>query len=220
MPPRSIAQMSRKAYPFCAQLWRSLAGSRRQHIAFHERAALCRLLGSGAAGQRPASQPSPERDQLLPLVAAAVRAAPARLADALDVVLMRGSLSRNTHRGKAATLLAQLNAHQHGKVFMHGIAMLHVRSAARAELHLELDLPTARACCVVTQGAVLQAAPRPLKPPCCSAPRRHREHRRRAHATSARKKSRPLLDRHSRPPRPSCGFSATRRCRHPSCRDH
>ena len=214
MPPRSIAQMSRKAYPFCAQLWRSLAGSRHNtSLSMNEQPC---AVGLQRCCWPARGQPA----ELLPLVAAAVRAAPARLADALDVVLMRGSLSRNTHRGKAATLLAQLDAHQQNKVFMHGIAMLHVRSAVLAELHLELDLHTTRACCVVTQGAVLQAAPRPLKPPCCSAPRRHREHRRRAHATSARKKSRPPLDRHSRPPRPSCGFSATRRCRHPSCRDH
>ena len=43
---------------------------------------------------------------------------------------------------KVLPLLEQLNAHQHGKVFMHSIvAMLHIRSAVLAELHLELYLP-------------------------------------------------------------------------------
>jgi hypothetical protein len=46
---------------------------------------------------------------------------------------------------KVLPLFQHLNALQHGKVLMHDIvAMLHVRSAALAELPLELDCPDGR----------------------------------------------------------------------------
>lgn len=45
------------------------------------------------------------------------------------------------HGREVTPFLQKLGPHQHGKIFVHRIvAMLHIRSAALTELHLELDL--------------------------------------------------------------------------------